>query len=160
MKAYANNYDFSQDLPIAEKTEQQMADFLCSKLEGMTFLEHCNNSDYDLKFNVQGRYDTTVEVKEDFTCERTGNIGVEVSSWGRRSGIAVSKADYYLYKVHQPDTKIGVYIIETEKLKKMIKQKYWHREVVGGDPGSDSKNYLFKLNVVKDEFVFLGYVKE
>lgn len=154
------NYDFKKDYPIAEKTEAQMAEFLCKKMDGLRFIEFCDNSDYDLKFNVRNRYDTTVEVKEDFTCRKTGNIGVETESWGRRSGIAVSKADYYLYKVHRPDNKIGVYIIETDKLKQMIKNKLWHREVIGGDVGSNSKNYLFKLNVVEQEFVFLGYVNE
>ncbi len=52
----------------------------------------------------------------------------------------------------------GVYIIKTELLKQMIADKLYHRIVVGGDVGSNSKNYLFKLQVVVENFKFLGII--
>lgn len=151
------NYDFNKDLPIAKRTEAQITDYLVSK--GMTFLEDCDDNRYDVKMGV-GKGDdmkeVTIEIKEDFTCERTGNVGVEIESWGRPSGLAVSKADFYLYKVHEPSGRKGLYLIKTSKLKKMVKNGEWFREVVGGDPGSNSRNFLFKLGVVKENFTFLG----
>jgi hypothetical protein len=160
MKEYATNYDFKKDLPIAERTEEQMGKLLEEKLPKAKLIGTCNTNAYDLKFQYDDGKTFTVEVKEDFTCERTGNVGVEYESWGRRAGIAVSKADYYLYKVHRPDGKIGVYIIKKDDLIQMIKDKKHFRDVCGGDPGSNSWNHLFKLNVIKDNFMFLGCVDE
>jgi hypothetical protein len=158
------NYDFNKDLPIAKKTEMQIANFLVEN-QDMTLigtsdtLKNVNRSDFDvrMKFNKSQKI-VDIEIKEDFSCARTGNIGVECESWGRPSGIAVSKADFYLYKVHTSDGKKGVYIIQTSKLKEMIANELYHRVVVGGDPGSYSKNYLFRLDVVKNNFKFLGHV--
>jgi hypothetical protein len=113
-------------------------------------------SDFDVRMAFPSGKEVDIEIKEDFSCERTGNVGVEVESWGRPSGLSVSKADFYLYKVHQPDGTKRVYIIRTEKLKKMIEDELYHRIVVGGDPGSNSKNYLFKLKVIMDNFTHLG----
>jgi hypothetical protein len=151
------NYNFEDDLPIAKKTEAQITDFLVGK--GLKFLEDCDDNRYDVKMGLGEGDDfkeVTIEIKEDFTCERTGNVGVEVESWGRPSGLSVSKADFYLYKVHEPNGRKSMYMIKTTKLKKMVKDCLWFREVVGGDPGSDSRNFLFKLNVVKENFSFLG----
>ena len=156
------NYDFNLDLPIAKKTEKQIAEYLV-ETQNMTFigtsdtLPNVKRSDFDIrmKFNQSGKV-VDIEIKEDFSCARTGNIGVECESWGRKSGIEVSKADFYLYKIHMSSGKIGAYIIPTKKLKQLIADEKYHRIVVGGDPGSDSKNYLFKLSVVFENFKFLG----
>ena len=141
------NYDFSKDLPIARKTEAQIAKYLV-ETQNMKFIDECNNSDYDIRMQFPKGTVVTIEIKEDFSCARTGNIGVECESWGRKSGIEVSKADFYLYKIHMSDGRKGVYIIKTAKLKEMIANQLYHRIVIGGDPGSYSKNYLFKLKTV------------
>jgi len=151
------NYDFNLDLPIAQKTERQVAEFLVEK-GGMTFLEDCDNNAYDLKMKTNNGSELTVEVKEDFSCERTGNVGVEYECRGKPSGISVSQADVYLYKVHEPSRRIGLYVIPTKNLKKMIERQEYFRVVNGGDPGSNSMNYLFKLDVFKDNFKYLGSV--
>ncbi len=156
------NYDFNLDLPIAKKTEKQMAEFLI-ETQDMTFLgtsdtlPNVNRSDFDIrmKFNKSGNV-VDIEVKEDFTCERTGNVGVEFECRGKKSGIERTKSDFYLYKVHMPNGRKGVYIIRTSKLKEMIANKSYHRIVNGGDPGSNSMNYLFKLEVIKENFKCLG----
>lgn len=157
------NYDFSKDLPIAKKTEKQIAEFLV-QTQNMKFvgtsdtIKGVRRSDFDVRMEFSTGKQVDIEIKEDFSCARTGNIGVECESWGRASGIAISKAGFYLYKIHLPDGRKGVYIIQTSKLKQMIEDKLYHRIVVGGDPGSDSKNYLFKLDIVKENFKFLGYL--
>jgi hypothetical protein len=155
------NYDFSKDLPIAKKTEQQIADFLV-ETQNMKFIgtsdtiRGVRRSDFDIRVAFPTGKEVDIEIKEDFSCARTGNVGVECESWGRASGIEISKAHFYLYKVHQPDGTKRVYIIQTSKLKQMIEDELYHRIVVGGDPGSNSKNYLFKLKVIMDNFKYLG----
>ena len=155
------NYDFSKDLPIAKKTEQQIAEFLVNT-QNMKFIgtsdtiRGVRRSDFDVRMAFPTGKEVDIEIKEDFSCARTGNVGVECESWGRASGIAISKAHFYLYKVHQPDGTKRVYIIQTSKLKQMIEDELYHRIVVGGDPGSNSKNYLFKLKVIMDNFKYLG----
>lgn len=151
------NYDFDVDLPIAQKTERQVAEFLIEK-GGMTFLEDCDTNAYDLKMKTNSGAEITIEVKEDFSCERTGNVGVEFECRGKASGISVSQAQLYLYKVHEPDGRIGLYVTQTKDLKSMIARQEYFRIVNGGDPGSNSMNYLFKLNVFKKNFKYLGSV--
>jgi hypothetical protein len=58
-----------------------------------------------------------------------------------------------------PNKKIGVYVIPTNNLRKMIEDKNYFRIVNGGDVGSNSMNYLFKLDVIKQNFKFLGYLE-
>ena len=159
------NYDFAKDLPIAKKTEKQIAEFLV-ETQNMKYvgssdtLPGVRKSDFDIRMAWSSGKQVDIEIKEDFSCARTGNVGVECESWGRLSGISISKADFYLYKVHQPDGTKRVYIIQTSKLKKMIEDQLYHRIVVGGDPGSNSKNYLFKLKTIMDNFKYLGKLPE
>lgn len=143
-------YDFRADHPIARKTEQEVAQLLMKANRfKIKQIEENHDNRFDLKITLADGDIITVEIKEDFTCRRTGNVGLEFECRGRDSGIRVSQADVYLYKLHQPNGKIGFYIIETASLKAMICDKKYHRIVTGGDPGSDSKNYLFKLEVFK-----------
>lgn len=139
-------YNFREDLPIAEKTEDEVCALL-EKTFGMTLVERCHDNKYDIKMNTQSGKPVTFEVKEDFTHARTGNIGLEFESWNRPAGISVCQADYYIYKVHNSDNSIYTIIIKTETLKKMIADKLYSRIVCGGDIGSNSKNYLFKDTV-------------
>ncbi len=144
------NYDFQKDLPIARKTEQEVARLL-NEVYGLT-IHNSNNRDnkYDILASKEGKQ-FTFEVKEDFTCERTGNVGLEFESWGRPAGIATSQADYYIYKLHTPADGIAYFLFKTSTLKRMIAEKKYFRIVCGGDVGSNSMNYLFKLNVFAKE---------
>lgn len=151
------NYDFNKDHVIAQKTEQEIADFLKSKNKNIKEITLNNDNKYDLLIIGNDDSKMTVEIKEDFTCERTGNVGVEYECRGRPSGIAVSKADVYMYKIHQPDGKVTLNKISTEDLKQIIEDKHYFRTVVGGDVGSDSKCYLFKLDVFKKHCMSLPF---
>lgn len=147
------HYNFRKDLGIARKTERQIADYLVSK--GYEFIDECDNADYDIRMKTPSGDVITIEIKEDFTCRKTGNVGLEYHCRGKPSGISVSKADFYLYKVHEPSGEKNMYIIKTSELKEMVENKLWFREVNGGDPGSNSLNYLFKLGVIKSRFKVL-----
>lgn len=155
----ACNYNFDLDLPIAQETERQVAKYLVEK-GGMKFLNDNNDNRYDIKMQLANGKPITIEIKEDFTCARTGNVGVEFSCRGKPSGIEVSQADLYLYKVHTSSGRQELYIIKTEKLKQMIEDRKFFRVVNGGDVGSNSMCYLFKLFVIKENFSFLGDVTD
>jgi hypothetical protein len=135
------NYDYDLDKPIANKTETQVADILRATYNAV-ILEYGHTNKYDIKARVNGKI-FTFEIKEDFTCERTGNVGVEFECRGKPSGIAVSKADFYVYKIHSK-AGIKVYIYKTSQLKAMIANKLYFKIVNGGDVGSNSMNYLFR----------------
>jgi len=146
------NYDFRKDLPIAQETEREVAKILSDK--GAEIIEFNNDNKYDIKIKWKGQ-EKTVEVKEDFTCQRTGNVGLEFSCRGKDSGIACSKADFYVYKIHEPGNTIHIYMMKTADLKKLIENKFYHRIVNGGDPGSNSINYLFFLKYIKQISILL-----
>ena len=147
-------YNYKLDKQLANKSEHEVATLIC-KIQKCKLVKVGYDNKYDLKFEKEGAF-TTVEVKEDFTCQRTGNVGLEFSCRGKDSGIAVSRADFYSYKIHEPNGSIGYYLIRTSVLKKLILNKNYHRIVNGGDPESNSLNYLFKLETIKKHAIKIG----
>lgn len=144
------NYDYKKDYKIANRTEHEVAQLIQFANRGkVRRIEHNNDNKFDLKVTFLDGTKITIEIKEDFTCQRTGNVGLEYECRGKASGISVSQADVYLYKIHEPSGEITFWMIKTETLKKLIESQAFHRIVVGGDAGSNSKNYLFKLDVIK-----------
>jgi hypothetical protein len=146
------NYNFRQDLPIAKKTEQEVAGLLALKY-GAKIISFKDNNEYDVLMEVRG-VQIKIEIKEDFTCERTGNVGLEYFCRGKPSGISVSQADFYIYKLHTKNFGIVYVMHSVAKLRKMIEDKKYFWVVNGGDKGSNSMNYLFKY----DEFVKTGKI--
>ena len=147
------NYDFRKDLPIATKTEHEIGEMMQSKYAGFKVLKYRDDNQFDILASWQNKL-LTFEVKEDFTHAKTGNVGLEFSCRNKPSGISTSKAEYYIYKVHNADGTCGIYLFRTEVLKKMIADKMYFRIVNGGDVGSNSMNYLFK------DYVFYKYAKK
>ena len=138
-------YNFHKDLENSKLGIKKVVKLL-EKI-GYKFIEECGNSDYDLKMSRPGvKKPIKIEVKEDFYCERSGNVALEYHSRGKDSGIAVSKADYYIYLIHTSD---GVKVLMSKKTKllKMIADKKYFRVICGGDRGSNTYNYLFKYDV-------------
>ena len=148
------NYDFNKDLSIAKKTEEEVSKILANK--GAKIISFNNDNKYDILMTYKGKR-ITVEVKEDFTCEKTGNVGLEYECRGKDSGISCSQADFYVYKIHQPDHQIKFYMMKTSDLKKLIKNRFYHRVVNGGDPGSNSMNYLFELKYIQQISILLKW---
>lgn len=138
------NYDFNKDLVVAKKTEQEIAGIIRERYNAV-ILEYGRTNAYDIKARINDKI-FTFEIKEDFTCRKTGNVGVEYECRGKPSGIEVSKADFYIYKIHTAKG-IEVYIFKTQAIKDMIKRVDYKRIVNGGDVGSNSMNYLFKYDV-------------
>lgn len=143
---------FKSDLAIAQVTEAAVAQLLMKHFEGSFNYEFGKNSDWDIKFDRLIGGPLTFETKEDFYCKKSGNVALEFHSRGKDSGIAVSKADYYVYKLHRPDDTIVHILIPIADLKQAVADKKYFRVVNGGDRGSDTYCYLFSLEV----FLALG----
>jgi hypothetical protein len=146
------HYDFKKDFPIAKETEREVAGYL-NALYNAEILEFGNTNKYDIRARIKGK-EYTFEVKEDFIGERTGNVGLEYSCRGKPSGIETSQADYYIYKLHTQLNGIQIFMCRTTALKRSILEHKYIRTVNGGDPGSNSLNYLFKYNT----FVKVGRI--
>ena len=138
------HYDFNKDYPIARETEEKVAKLLVERYDAKD-IEFGYTWKWDISAKINGKT-WTFEVKEDFTCEKTGNVGVEFECRGRPSGISRSEADFYVYVIHTPDDGTKVYIFPTINIKNMRDRKDYHKIVNGGDPGSNSLNYLFRLD--------------
>lgn len=91
--------------------------------------------------------DKTIEVKFDFACYRTGNFYIEYESRGKPSGIAKTESDYWmliaatesggrlksnLSELQSSDVLFSV-MISTERLKEMCRERYFRKDVKGGD---------------------------
>lgn len=153
MEDILGQYSFDDDLPIAQISEREDAALLEKYFPIKILSEGNSDSKWDFKALWQGSKIFTIEHKEDMMAKKTGNIAVEYQSRGSPSGISVSEADYYMYRVHTREGK-RYFMIRTDKLKDIIKQEFYIRKVTGGDKGSDTKMFLFKLDT------FERYAKE
>lgn len=143
-----NYYDYSSDKPLAEECEYEVACKICERF-GCGFERYNNDNKYDILFKGKNDKYIKVEVKQDFTCARTGNVGVEYECRGKASGIQTSEADLYCFRIHESETVYNDYLIPVKELKSMIVNKLFKAIVVGGDKGSNSKNFLFDLEIFK-----------
>jgi hypothetical protein len=139
-------YNYKKDLPVAQETQKEVAALL-QKRYNAEILEYDNNTnEYDILALIKGKRHT-FEVKEDFTGEKTGNVGLEFECRGKPSGIQVSKADFHIYKLHTMENGIQFVLHTTKGLRRMVSNCEYFRIVNGGDEGSNSMNYLFKYNI-------------
>ena len=145
------NYNFRKDLALSEISQAEVAELLEQKYKA-EILEYNRTYRYDILTKINEK-EYKFEVKEDFICEKSNNVGLEYECRGKLSGINTTEADFYVYKLH---TNHGIEFImhNTNALKKMIEEKKYFRIVNGGDKGSNSMNYLFKYK----EFVKTGLV--
>lgn len=152
-------YQFKADLLVAKLTEKEVAELLVTKVAAWknhrVVLSEGKNVKYDFSLIPPPVH---VEVKEDFLCKNTGNIAVEVECRGKPSGLAVTEADWWVYRIHTEDDVLNV-LVDPEMLTHAIASDSMEREpkireVVGGDTGSRTKLYLFKL----EDFLKLGEI--
>jgi hypothetical protein len=138
------HYNFRRDLAVGQKTEKEAAEQL-KKHFNFDSLEFNNDNKYDIKATI-GELSRTYEVKTDLMCGKTGNFALEYECRGKPSGIVTTEADYWIYKLDD-----GFYMISVEGLKNLIDDAKYFRMVSGGDRGSNTKMFLFKLDLMKQE---------
>jgi hypothetical protein len=143
------NYEFQEDLIVGENGE----DIIIRELEkmGATFIDDNKTYEYDIKMLTPNGV-RTYEVKTDVYCypfDDSYNMFVEFECSGRPSGIAKTKADYFVTTFyHLKET----WYIETNKLKEIIKESKPPIHTTGGDNGT-VKGYLLPRYQHIDEFI-------
>lgn len=86
------------------------------------------------------------EVKRDRRTHETGNVVIEFESSGRPSGIAVTKADFWMYIVDDEPT---IFIIPVDELKALIAAEQYSCTRYVGDYGKN-RAYFFRREVLAD----------
>ena len=136
-----SNYNFDADLPLGEQAQAQAIELVRRRFAGLADIRPCRTKEYDFGGTLDGR-EIKFEVKWDRRAGETGNVAIEFESRGRPSGLSVSAADYYIYKIGEQ----GFYLFETAALKqKLSDRRNVERIVSGGDPGSNTRMYLVRV---------------
>lgn len=89
--------DFIKDLVESEIGVNKLVELLQRK--GATEVELSNAKEYDVAYTSSLNQKITLEVKEDFLYQKTGNVAIEYMQWDKPTGISSSTADYYVYKL-------------------------------------------------------------
>ena len=104
---------YQEDLPYGEAGEKFVLSIINRK-HSMAYKMEGNFAEYDIMIP---EIDRTVEVKRDKHTDRTGNAFIETYCNKIKSGINVSKADYWAYL-----TKTMLYWIKSNELKICISE--------------------------------------
>lgn len=156
MGKYVDNYKLSSE--IGEKGEKVVRKFM--KSLGYVVLSKCIDITHDYKLLKDGK-EYLIEIKTDVGHMRpdkktgeiydTGNIPIEYECRGKASGIAATKADFFI--IYLPYLN-EIWLIRTQKLKRLIIERADSIINVenAGDKGSNTKIHLLKRKIFKDEF--------
>lgn len=87
----------------------------------------------------------------------TGNMFVEYHSRGVDSGIVTTTADVWMYFYYYLNE---LWIIEVDKLRKLIKDNEFPRHEDSGDPNSHTMGYLIPRFEYKEHFKIINYQKQ
>jgi len=123
------NYNFKKDLIEGQKGEEIVSQFLQEK--GFEIIHFNDDNKYDILTSYNNK-EFKWEVKTDDK-HQSGNLCIELSSYGRKSNIFTTEADYY---VNYFLTIEQLWIIKVDKLKQLMKDivnNDIHRIVNGGD---------------------------
>jgi len=162
-KVKTGSYSFWDDLARSDKVEEQVVsqlrDICGDSFVNATFGEKKKEYDVLLQTIFGSK---KIEIKTDYSHAKYSNVAVEFQCRGKPSGIEASEADYWIYKIFEADGTSGLYMLEADKLRWLINDKLYHREVLnGGDVGSGTGLYLFKGDLFKSHCRLLHtYEKE
>ncbi|HIB77447.1 MAG TPA: hypothetical protein EYO58_07495 [Flavobacteriales bacterium] len=95
-----------------------------------------NDFRYDLEIGKEGERivdslfkDKRIEVKRDSWVGRTGNIAIEYESRGKPSGIATTKAEYWIIIFSREYDDKVMLVLETERLKEVARRYLLNKEI-------------------------------
>jgi len=152
-------YNFKHDLLAAKLEEKEVADLLVAKVAAWQdfriVMSEGKNAAYDFSLIPPPVH---VEVKSDYMAQKTGNVAVEVECRGKPSGLNVTEANWWVYRIHTEEDVINV-LIDPSQLLMAIDLDDTNpcpklRMVEGGDNGSRTKMWLFPMSY----FISLGEV--
>lgn len=121
-----------------------------------------NNFAYDLEVGQNGENifadlltGKKIEVKTDFQASRTGNLYVEFECWGKRSGLATTKADFWVFLIMKQGTNKSSFgldeieiikFVSTNRLKTICREWLKHNEKIKGGDQKTAYGCLIKIN--------------
>ena len=116
-------------------------------------MKHSNSFYYDLDFGEKAEDwvkeifsdGLKVEVKFDRMAHLTGNLFVEVYSRGAKSGISVTQANYWIFRIKE---KSYALIVNTEKLKELCRIVYQTDGLVKGGDNNTSDGVLIPIKLI------------
>lgn len=81
--------------------------------------------------------------KDKFECKserdywkKTGNVCIELESYGKKSGLNVTQAKYWVHSFYDKDELVGFTIIEVERLKNIVKRGNYKEFMLGDNKAS------------------------
>lgn len=121
-----------------------------------------NNFAYDLEVGQNGENifadllsGKKIEVKTDFQASRTGNLYIEFECWGKRSGLATTKADFWVFLIMKEGTNKSSFglneieiikFVSTNRLKSICREWLKHNEKIKGGDQKTAHGCLIKIN--------------
>lgn len=144
------NYQFDKDIIIGESGEETVRKDLESM--GAKFIGDNKDNKYDLIIEKNNK-EISYEIKTDVFCSPirdTGNIFVEYECRGKKSGILVSKADWFVTYYKNLNE---IWYIKTDKLKELINNNPMKVVTFAGDANSNTKGVLVPRNKYKEQFI-------
>ena len=143
------HYDFEKDVRYARELEVTVIGYVCENY-GFSIVHRNFGKYYDFKLKrCSDGAEFAFELKGDYQFAKTGNIAIEYESRLEPSGISVTRADYYIYHVFLEDDYSIDFLMPVGKLKNLVSEKKYTKIVNGGDSGSNTKFYLFPLDVIR-----------
>ena len=149
------NYNFNKDIEIGEAGEGIVR--LDLESVGGKFVGDNKNNTHDLvmempKRNGDGYNLISYEIKTDVFCRPdsdTGNLFIEFESRGKKSGITVTKAEWFVtYFKHFRE----IWYIKSDKLRDLISSNQFRMTELSGDLNSNTKGYLIPRYQFKKYF--------
>lgn len=116
-------------------------------------MKHSSSFYYDLDFGEQAEDwvkellsdGTKVEVKFDRMAHITGNLYVEVYYKDKASGISVTQANYWIFKIKEKDYSL---IVSTKKLKELCRIVHQTDGLVRGGDNNTSYGVLIPIKLI------------
>lgn len=134
--------DFELDLFIGESSEGRVLDYIKKKYPKAYKVEGYFK-DYDIYVPEAKK---SVEVKQDFKSEWTGNLVVETEFNGKPSALSTTKADYWVFV-----TRPHWFWITPKQICDCIRQyHYTPATFVGKGDTKPKKAYLIKINHIQE----------
>ncbi len=140
---------FTEDLKKGEQVEDLFIEALKKRFPARSvFKGRVGEKSFDICVEFPN-YRVLYEVKADFLSVKTGNIALEYTYKGQKSGIAVTKANYWVQLVGQK-----FYVFDVNLLRNELRANWsYYKKVRGGD-NQDSCLVLLPLKRVNN-FHFL-----
>lgn len=144
------NLNFKSDLKLGNDGELIVVNYL--KTKGCNYIKSNNDNKYDILMTNAKGVDVTYEIKTDVKCAPlfdTGNIFIEFESRGKKSGIMVTQADWFVTYFQYLNE---LWFIKSVELYDLINKNNFQTFKDAGDIGSATHGFLINRKEFKKHF--------